>query len=232
MCFIGGGALGVASSADHGWAASMATVVRNHFVYREQDVFEGLVIYEGNEMLFSKPGESNYRDDVPSPSICITPLEKWRENVGGRGNSLDWTCVLCHEIIHYLHWRWTVLDNMVFDTHGDKYEDEVSGQHHELKGSSPRAKRTRGFCGIPGFVQKEDSGLKELADPPVPFTENSFRERHKLPLRSSYSSTSEFASGPSSASSASGFSCCSSSTTTSPSAASSPTPTGQTDKKN
>lgn len=159
------------------WATPVVEVLTDNFLCVVPDVFSGLVIFEGDAMVFTPPCQSTHNKHVPSPSISIMSLPVWSERLGC-GGLKDWTCVLCHELIHYLHWRWTILP--CDPKYNDEYEDQVSGQLL-LK-----------TCSIPGFKVKEENGLKELLNPPNPFTENGFRKKYGLKERKSYSDLSEF----------------------------------------
>ncbi len=170
---------GVLDAKNMPWATSISGIIKEKFMCVEPTVFEGLVIFEGAAMVFTGPGQNpEHLGMLRSPSVSIMDPAKWRKALGA-GGSQDWACVLCHEIIHYLHWRWDIIP--CDPKYLADYEDEVSGQLP-----------VRGGCKIPGFVIKEDNGLKELRNPPIPFTENKFRGSYGLAPRLGYSSLAAF----------------------------------------
>lgn len=162
---------------DYGWASSVMEVFEHNFAPTKKDIFTNLVVVSGEEMVFRPPGDGQA---YPGPSITIwDPVSFGKEGSGGKGALSDWICVLCHEIIHYLHWRWTIIPPPD-PKYNAGYEDMVSGQP------------TPEFV-IPLYKEKELSGLKELSDPPTPFTENAFRvKKFGLAMRKSYDSVAEF----------------------------------------
>jgi hypothetical protein len=162
---------------DFGWASSVAEVFRNNFLTRKKGIFTYLVMVSGNEMTFRPPGAGQA---YPGPSITMRdPADFMKNGSGKKGVLSDWICVMCHEIIHYLHWRWSIIP-APNDKYDPDYENMVSGQ--------PNPKLV-----IPLYNEKEAEGLKELSNPPSPFTENAFRvKKFGLAARKSYESIGEF----------------------------------------
>lgn len=171
-------AFGTLNPSDMGWATEVAEVLKNNFICVVGGVFTGLVIFEGSGMVFTLPRQSEHGEGITAPSISLVDLKVWQAKLGC-GDRRDWTCVICHEVIHYLHWRWTILPCDA--KYLDQYEDQVSGQ------VAP------GECKLPGFYVKEKNGLKELQNPPVPFTENGFRQKYGVGARKGYCDLSNFA---------------------------------------
>ncbi|HEY6876981.1 MAG TPA: hypothetical protein VI299_03140 [Polyangiales bacterium] len=164
---------------DQTWLSSALRVFKDYFICSPDSplVFEGLVVLKGEEMMFSPPRRgSKNAHDLPSPTITISPYATWCAN-SERGSRRDWSCVLCHEIIHYLHWRWTILP--CGDEHYSDYEERVGGRPTVVK--------------IPYFDEKEQNGMRELKSPPATFTENGFRAMLKLTERAYYGDTTVFA---------------------------------------
>jgi hypothetical protein len=164
---------------DMRWASVVAEVFLNNFLCKNpfDHVFDGLVIFSSEEMIFTPPGKTVYSKEVPSPSISIISFNLFKEKIEN-AKWADWVCVLCHEIIHYLHWRWRIIPCL--DKELDAYEEAVTGAKELQK------------CGIPNAIEKETEGKKELLDPPDNFTENGFRAKYGLPARKYYGDCTVF----------------------------------------
>ncbi|RKG97351.1 hypothetical protein D7X32_32875 [Corallococcus carmarthensis] len=171
--------IGTLRPGDMPWAHVVAEVFANNFLCQNplDFVFAGLVIVGGEEMIFSPPGESKYGGSIPSPIISVIPFDLFKSKIENASLS-DWVCVMCHEVIHYLHWRWRIIPCL--ESERNAYEDAVTGS---VKLAN---------CGIPDAVAKETAGKKELLDPPADFTENGFRARYDLPARRYYGDCTAF----------------------------------------
>ncbi|GMU01487.1 hypothetical protein KH5H1_56070 [Corallococcus caeni] len=170
---------GTVRPEDMAWANVVAEVFANNFLHANplDFVFRGLVLFGSDEMIFSPPGQSSFGAKVPSPSISVIPFHLFQKKIEN-ASLADWVCVMCHEIIHYLHWRWRLLPCL--EKERNAYEDAVTGT---VKLAT---------CGIPLATEKEAAGKRELVAPPADFTENGFRARYGLAPRKVYGDCTNF----------------------------------------